>query len=140
MNIKEQETAKLRKKKEFHLEEIRKINFLLGDSNKYYSGNDFIISDIKNVVCEFFEVSLCDLEGKSRKREICEPRQIAIYLIMDRTVKLSYRAAGSEFSKDHSTALHCVRTVRNLIDTEPQFKQKIIRLESRIDEKALVIN
>jgi chromosomal replication initiator protein len=138
MDIKGQKTLELRKKKEFHLEEVRKINFLLGDSNKYYSGNDFIISDIKNVVCEFFEVSLCDLEGTSRKRTIREPRQIAIYLIMNRTKKVSLRAAGGEFGKDHTTAIHCLKVINNFIDTEPEFKLKIDELNLRLDQKAII--
>ena len=138
MNIKEQETAKLRKKKEFLMEEIRKINGLLGDSNKYYSEDDFTISDIKNVICEFFEVSVCDIEGKSRKPNIVEPRQIGIYFVRLKT-KLSLAACGGEFGKDHATAIHSIKTVNNFIDTEPDFKLKIDELKSRLDQKGIII-
>lgn len=139
MNIKKQEAIKLSKKKEFHLEEIRKINYLLGASNKYYSQNDFIISDIKNILCEFFEVTICEIEGKSRKPNIVEPRQIGIYFVRLKT-KLSLAACGGEFGKDHATAIHSIKTVNNFIETEPDFKLKIDELNDRLDQKSLTIN
>lgn len=60
---------------------------------------------------------------KSRKRDYVEIRQITITLILLK-FKCSYATAGAYFGKDHATAFHSLKTVKNLLDTSPAFKRK----------------
>lgn len=61
--------------------------------------------------------------SKTRKREIVEIRQCAMYLIQQHT-RMSLKATGLMFSgRDHSTVIHAVRTWQDLIDTSRRHKE-----------------
>lgn len=100
--------------------------------DKIYSDK---ISRIKHIVCELFDVDICDMTSKSRRREVCLPRQIAMslcyyiingYLYDDLTIgarysgkKLSLKSVGLLFGdRDHSTVIHSIDTVSDLILSE----------------------
>lgn len=61
---------------------------------------------IKETVCDYMNVTIEDLEGVKRSRNIVFPRQIAQYLIRVQT-NLSYPMIAEQFSvKDHTTIIH----------------------------------
>src|SRR3989344_249691 len=63
-------------------------------------------AQIIKVVSEFFDVSPNDLVGRGRKKEIVEPRQIAMYLLRD-VLDLSFPYIGEKLGKrDHTTAIY----------------------------------
>ncbi len=68
-------------------------------------------------ICNKEKYSADLVKSKTRKREIVEIRQCAMYLIQSHT-KMSLNATGAMFSgRDHSTVIHGVRTWQDLIDT-----------------------
>lgn len=57
----------------------------------------------------------------TRKREVVEARQITMYVLKQRT-NLSLAAIGAVCgNKDHSTVLHALKTVENLLITDKKF-------------------
>lgn len=61
---------------------------------------------IKSAVCDYMGISMDDLTGTRRSRNIVHPRQVAQYLIRNMT-NLSYPMIADEFSvKDHTTIIH----------------------------------
>jgi len=92
------------------------------------------ISLIEEVVCNYFEMPVESLESKTRKREIVQARQIAMFFAKELT-KQSLAAIGSQIGKkDHATVLHACKTVNNLIDTDKQFKYDIDDISKKIKE------
>ena len=84
---------------------------------------------IQTVVCEYFNVTRDMLLSKTRKREIVQARQIAMYLGRNLT-KTSLSAIGAEIGgKDHATVLHACNTVSDLIETDRNFKQHVSNIE-----------
>ncbi len=70
---------------------------------------------IQKEVCELLEIPLSILVGKSRKQEIVFARQVAMYLIRDLT-SASLKTIGNFFGgRDHTTVMHSVNTIENLI-------------------------
>ena len=66
---------------------------------------------IMQTVCEYYGVTLNDLVGPTRKREITVPRQIAIFLTREMT-GMSLPQIGSVFGgRDHTTVMHSCKTV-----------------------------
>ena len=62
-------------------------------------------------VSEYYGVTLNDLTGPTRKREITVPRQIAMYLTREMT-GMSLPQIGSVFGgRDHTTVMHSCKTV-----------------------------
>jgi len=76
---------------------------------------DVSIEDIQRVVCLYFDIPDDLLRGKSRKKEIAFARQIAMYLSKEMT-QYSLKSIGLHFGgRDHTTIIHGVRTIDELI-------------------------
>jgi chromosomal replication initiator protein len=89
-------------------------------------------SDIVRTVAEFFEVPTNDLITRSRKQEVVEPRQIAMYLLRD-ILKLSYPHIGEKLGKrDHTTAMHACEKITKDIAQNPSLNQKILLIKERL--------
>ena len=96
------------------------------------SSRTISIDKIQRVVCDYFELSLDVLHSKSRKREIVQARQIAMYLAKNYT-KNSLQNIGQQIGKrDHATVLHACKTVNNLMDTDKSFKSGLKELELKL--------
>lgn len=85
------------------------------------------------VVAEAFDVSVEDLKGSSRKREISFARQIGMYLIRQHT-NLSLPKVGEVFGgKDHTTVLYSCDKIAQLRNTDPNLSQTLRQLSDRIN-------
>jgi len=115
-------------KKEITLELARQvIDKLVKNSKKEIS-----VDYIQKVVCDYFNITPDQLHSRTRKREIVQARQVAMYFSKSLT-KSSLASIGSQIGgKDHATVLHACKTVNNLIDTDKQFKQTIDNLEKKL--------
>lgn len=91
------------------------------------------IDYIQKVVCDYFNLPLELMKSKTRKREVVQARQIAMYFSKSLT-KSSLATIGSHCGgKDHATVLHACRTVNNLIDTDKHFRIYITDIEKKIN-------
>ncbi len=80
---------------------------------------------IAESVAEFYNISMEDLIKQSRKKEFVKPRQIAMYLIR-RELDNSFPSIGDFFGgRDHTTVMHAVGKVENLLTTKASFKQEL---------------
>ncbi|MEG4309591.1 MULTISPECIES: chromosomal replication initiator protein DnaA [unclassified Microcoleus] len=85
------------------------------------------------VVAEEFDVSVEDLKGSSRRREISLARQIGMYLIRQHT-GLSLPKVGEVFGgKDHTTVLYSCDKIAQLRNTDPNLAQTLRQLSDRIN-------
>jgi chromosomal replication initiator protein len=90
------------------------------------------IDYIQKVVCDYFNIPVDMINSKTRKREIVQARQLAMFF-SKRMTKFSLASIGLHCgNKDHATVLHACRTVNNLIDTDKQFKTYVDELEKKI--------
>ncbi len=90
------------------------------------------IDYIQKVVCDYFNLPIELLKSKTRKREVVQARQIAMYFAKQMT-KASLASIGAHCGgKDHATVLHACKTVNNLIDTDKRFRGYIDDLEKKI--------
>ncbi len=84
------------------------------------------------VVTEHFDVSLEDLQGSSRRREIGRARQIAMYLIRQHT-NLSLPKIGEALGgKDHTTVMYSCDKIARLQSTDGEIAQTVRVLSDRI--------
>ena len=67
--------------------------------------------------------------SKTRKREIVQARQIAMYFAKNCTNNSLSKIGREIGQKDHATVLHASRTVKNLMDIDKEFKQNIEDIE-----------
>lgn len=85
------------------------------------------------IIAEAFDVSIEDLKGNSRRREISVARQIGMYLMRQHT-DLSLPKIGEEFGgKDHTTVLYSCDKIAQLKDNDPSMTQTLRQLSDRIN-------
>jgi chromosomal replication initiator protein len=90
------------------------------------------IDFIQKVVSDYFNLPLELLKSKTRKREVVQARQIAMFFAKSMT-KSSLASIGLQCGgKDHATVLHACRTVNNLLETDKKFRVYIDEIEKKI--------
>jgi chromosomal replication initiator protein len=96
------------------------------------TSREISIDYIQKVVCDYFGLPLETINSKTRKREIVQARQLAMYFSKKLT-KSSLATIGLHCgNKDHATVLHACRTVNNLIETDKQFRNYVEELDKKI--------
>lgn len=93
---------------------------------------EITVEFIQKLVAEYFKVPVETLNGKTRKRSIVIARQLSMYLAKNMTDR-SLKALGEVFGgRDHSTVIYSCRTVQDLMETDPFFKETVSDLEKKI--------
>lgn len=94
--------------------------------------NDITIDKVQKAVCEYFNITRDTLLSKSRKRQIVQARQIAMYMSRN-LINCSLATIGSEIGgKDHATVLHACTTVSDLMSIDKTFKQYVSDIEKML--------
>lgn len=90
------------------------------------------IEDIQRIVARHYNIAKNDMLSARRTRNIVRPRQIAMYLSRVLTLR-SMPEIGRQFGgRDHTTILHGVRTIENLIGRDPDFAKEVEGLKAAI--------
>ena len=88
---------------------------------------------IMAVVAEKFQLSIADLKGNSRRREISFARQIGMYLMRQHT-DLSLPRIGEEFGgKDHTTVIYSCDKINLSQHQDRQLQEILAQLIERIN-------
>ncbi|NNF04224.1 MAG: chromosomal replication initiator protein DnaA, partial [Rhodothermales bacterium] len=91
------------------------------------------IEQIQRFVCEYFDIDEDLVRAKTRKREVVQARQVAMYFCKQFT-QHSLKTIGLHFGgRDHSTVIHANQSVENQIDTDPKFAEMIEEVRHKID-------
>lgn len=89
--------------------------------------------DVLTVIAENFDVSIEDLKGNSRRREVSTARQVGMYLMRQHT-DLSLPKIGEVFGgKDHTTVMYSCDKIAQLKDNDPAMAQTLRQLSDRIN-------
>ena len=94
---------------------------------------DIDIAKVQRSVCEYFNISREELVSKSRKRQIVQARQIAMYLSRNLISNCSLATIGQETGgKDHATVLHACTTVSDLMATDKVFRKYVADIRAMV--------
>jgi chromosomal replication initiator protein len=92
------------------------------------------IEDILRIVSRHYKVPRNDLLSSRRSRDVVRPRQIAMYLAKALTSR-SLPEIGRRFGgRDHTTVLHSVRKVEQMIKDDAELGQEIELLKRMLEE------
>lgn len=90
------------------------------------------IQKIINSVSSYYSISPAQLTGKIRTGNVVYARHIAIYLIRD-LLDPSLKEIGEYFGgRDHSTILHSISSVEEMLKKDKEFEQVINKLKAQI--------
>lgn len=94
--------------------------------------SDVSVDFIQKTVSEYFKVDLESLKSKIKKREIVIPRQVAMYFCK-RYTQLTLALIGENFGgRDHSTVIHALESVEDMMKTDSNFKSSVEELGKKL--------
>jgi chromosomal replication initiator protein len=92
------------------------------------SDRKLTIEEIQRKVAEHYNIRLSDLIGPKRVRNIARPRQVAMYLAKQLTLR-SLPEIGRRFGgRDHTTIMHGVRKIEELMATDSDLVDNLAML------------
>lgn len=104
------------------------VNKIVGESS-----NEITIDRICMTVCEYFNIGRDVIVSNSRKRQIVQARQIAMYLCRNMIYNCSLSTIGAEIGgKDHATVMHACNTVSDLMGIDKTFKKYVSDIQQML--------
>lgn len=105
---------------------------LLGSALRGGPERRITVDEIQKTVAEHFNMKQVDLLSERRTRAIARPRQIAMYLCKQHTTR-SYPDIGRRFGgRDHTTVLHGVRKIEELMPQDDQIARDVEALTRKL--------
>tara|TARA_Y100000590_G_scaffold319876_1_gene362016 strand:- start:1698 stop:3083 length:1386 start_codon:yes stop_codon:yes gene_type:complete len=90
------------------------------------------VESIQNLVASYFNLNIQELLSPRRSRALARPRQIAMYLSKQHTTN-SLPDIGRKFSnRDHTTVIHAVKKIDELIKKDNEIRESIIEIRKKI--------
>jgi len=90
------------------------------------------VESIQNMVAAHFNLNIQELLSPRRSRSLARPRQIAMYLAKQYTTN-SLPDIGRKFSnRDHTTVIHAVKKIDELIKKDNEIRQSVIEIKKKI--------
>ena len=91
--------------------------------------------DVMEAVAVYYNVTVADLKGPRRTRDVAVPRQIAMYIARE-LVGAPLTLIGDAFGgRDHSTVNHACQKVAAEIKTAPSLNNLVSDLMQQLQEK-----
>ena len=98
-------------------------------------GRSRSIEEIIELVARACGTTLEELRGRSRRRSVVRPRQVAMYLAR-RYTDASLKEIGGAFGRDHSGVLYSLEAVEKRVAERPQLRYELEALVARISPPA----
>jgi chromosomal replication initiator protein len=96
------------------------------------SNKSINVEHIQNLVAQHFNLNIQELLSPRRSRSLARPRQIAMYLAKQYTTN-SLPDIGRKFSnRDHTTVIHAVKKIDELIKKDNDIRQSISELKKKL--------
>lgn len=93
------------------------------------------IDHILKAVCNHFSLELSAIHTKSRKREVVQARQVAMYLAKNHTDFSTSKIGKFIGNKDHATVLHACKTIKDQLEVNKGLKNEIKEIEVLLRKK-----
>ena len=105
---------------------------LLGSALRGGPERRITVDEIQKTVAEHFTLKQADLLSERRTRSVARPRQIAMWLCKQHTTR-SYPDIGRRFGgRDHTTVLHGVRKIEELMAQDDQIARDVEALTRKL--------
>ena len=89
-------------------------------------------AQVLTVVAEYYRVSIEDLTGRSRSKEIVTPRQVAMYLLREETDSSLPQIGALLGGRDHTTVMYAHVKVAEEIETDDTRRREVLAIKERL--------
>lgn len=94
---------------------------------------DISPENIQRTVANHFGITLADMIGKCRSRNVADPRMVAMYLCRKLT-RLSSNEIGDVFGRTHANVLHAAKTITDRCNSDDQLRRSVNQLERQLQK------
>lgn len=101
--------------------------------NSAYHTPAEIIAEIRRCICEFFDVTMEQLEGPRGNMEVCWARHVYVTMLR-KYAQLSLKTVADSINRDHTTIMHSEKRVKEETETYPEMSGQLTRIESKIED------
>lgn len=110
---------------------------VLKSSVKVEEKKDITVEEIIGAVCNHFNVTINDVNSRSRKREFVMARQVSMYLAQKYTKIPAIRIGKMVGGRDHSTVIHSCAQVERRLKFDHKFSDELQSIETSFSLKAV---
>ncbi|MBB5739002.1 chromosomal replication initiator protein DnaA [Brevundimonas aurantiaca] len=111
---------------------VDEASTLLGAALRGGPERRITVDEIQKTVADHFNLKQADLLSERRTRSVARPRQMAMYLCKQHTTR-SYPDIGRRFGgRDHTTVLHGVRKIEELMAQDDQIARDVEALTRKL--------
>jgi chromosomal replication initiator protein len=91
------------------------------------------IEEIQRVVCHYFNIPEDLIRAKTRRQEVVNARQIAMYIAKELT-NSSLKTIGLHFGgRDHSTVIHAYQSVEDQMRLDQKYQANVVQIRRKLD-------
>ena len=116
------------KKEKIDLEVVKKYF----SSQQQKNQKKITIDDVLKTVCSYYNIKINQLKSNSRLSNFVFPRQVTMYILREYLKMKQEEIARLLKRKDHTTVIHGVEKVRQLILKNPLIKEEVDKLIQNI--------
>ena len=117
--------------------EVIDLNFALEAFSDSYlepvKKKELTVSNIKKCVADYYNLSVAQINSKTRTSNIIVARHIAMYLVRELIKDISFIQIGNEFGgRDHSTVMKACDKVQKNIDKDINYRKAIAEIKEKL--------
>ncbi|WP_129737459.1 chromosomal replication initiator protein DnaA [Massilimicrobiota timonensis] len=117
--------------------DIIDLNFALEALSDSYSQptqkKELTVSNIKKCVADYYNLTVAQINSKSRTSSIIVARHIAMYLVRELIEDISFIQIGHEFGgRDHSTVMKACHKVQQKLEKDMNYRQAIQDIKKKL--------
>lgn len=99
---------------------------------KQVENKPLTIEEIVSKVCKHFGLDESVIFAKTRKKDVVQARQIAMYLAKKHTDQTISRIGKMIGNKDHATVIHSINQIKDILDINKPFEAELKKIESSL--------
>jgi chromosomal replication initiator protein len=96
------------------------------------SPKKFTLEDVIEAVADFYSLSSEDLKGRSRRKKVAKPRQIAMYLARQETNASLPQIGRALGGRDHTTVLYSINKIGKRIEMDEILHREILSIKKML--------
>lgn len=89
-------------------------------------------AQVVNAVCDYYRISVEDLKGRGRNKEVVTPRQMAMYLMREATGSSLPQIGDVLGGRDHTTVMYSVEKIAQEIEQDDQRRREMLAIKERL--------
>lgn len=103
------------------------VRLRIAYTNYKPENKDALVEILKDLVCETYEVTWKDIIGKSRSKQVVQPRHVFAFICQE-VLKMIPRHTGELLNRDRTTSIHSRDLIRGYYEVNDPFIKSVDRI------------